>query len=67
MPYSLNEIYDDKIIKKLMDWQNETRTINYEIFEMINKNEISKPTDSVLKQFYNANDVNYKNTPYKKY
>ena len=60
MPYSLNEIYDDKIIKKLMDWQNETRTINYEIFEMINKNEISKPTDVVLQKFYNANEANYK-------
>lgn len=27
---------------------------------MINKNEISKPTDSVLERFYNANEANYK-------
>ncbi len=60
MPYSLNEYYDDKIIKKLMDWQNQIRTINYEIYEMINKNEISKPADSILKTFYNNNKENYK-------
>ncbi len=60
MPYSFNEIYDDKIIKKLMDWQNESRAINYEIFEMINKNKISKPSDNILKKFYSVNKENYK-------
>ena len=60
MPYSFNETYDDKVIKKLMDWQNETRNINYEIFEMFKKNDISKPPDNILKNFYNDNKENYK-------
>ena len=60
MPYSFNETYDDKVIKKLMDWQNETRNINYEIFEMFKKNDISKPADNILKNFYNDNKENYK-------
>ncbi len=60
MPYSFNETYDDKVIKKLMDWQNETRDINYEIFEMFEKNDISKPEDNILKIFYNDNKENYK-------
>ena len=60
MPYSFNETYDDKVIKKLMDWQNETRNINYEIFEMFKKNDISKPEDNILKNLYNYNKENYK-------
>ena len=60
MPYSFNETYDDKVIKKLMDWQNETRNISYEIFEIFEKNDISKPADNILKNFYNDNKENYK-------
>ena len=60
MPYSFNETYDDKVIKKLMDWQNETRNISYEIFEIFEKNDISKPADNNLKNFYNDNKENYK-------
>ena len=60
MPYLLNENYDKKIIKKLLDWQNETREISYEIFEKIESNEITKPSDVVLKKFYTSNKGNYK-------
>ncbi len=60
MPYSFNDNYDDKIIKKIIDWQNETRTINYEIFDLVNKNDISKPSENILKSFYNTNKDNYK-------
>ncbi len=60
MPYSFNNNYDDIIIKKIMDWQNETRNINYEIFDMVNKNDISKPSENVLKAFYNKHKDNYK-------
>ena len=48
------------MIKRLIDWQNETRNINYKIFEMFKKNDISKPTDNVLKNFYKTNKENYK-------
>ncbi len=60
MPYSFNENYNKKIIKKLMNWQNETRDINYEIFEMINKEDIPMPSDNILKTFYKSFKENYK-------
>ncbi len=60
MPYSFNENYDKKIIRKLMDWQNETREINFEIFEIIKKSKISKPSNGILEIFYNKNKDNYK-------
>ena len=60
MPYSFNENYNEKIIKKLMNWQNETRDINYEIFEIINKEEIPMPSDNILKTFYKSFKENYK-------
>ena len=58
MPYSFNDNYDDKISKKIIDWQNETRNINYQKFDMINKKDIAKPSENVLKNFYNTNKNN---------
>ena len=60
MPYSFNDNYDDKISKKIIDWQNETRNINYQKFNMINKKDIAKPSENVLKNFYNTNKNNYR-------
>ena len=69
MPFIFNDHYNEKIIKKILDWQNEIREIEYEKFKVINENEIQKPSDEILKTFYNNNkdkfripvnrDVNY--------
>ncbi len=53
MPFMSNDFYSEKIIKKIIDWQNEIRDIDYEIFEYIKENEIKKPSNQVLKTFYN--------------
>ena len=55
MPIMNNDHYNEKIIKKIINWQNEVRDVEYEIFKIINKNEIKKPTDNILKTFYNKN------------
>ncbi len=59
MPIMNNDYYNKKIIKKIIDWQNEVRDIEYEIFEIVNKNEIKKPSDDVLKSFYQKNKKFY--------
>ncbi len=52
MPIMNNDYYNKKIVKKIIDWQNEVRDIEYEIFKIIKQNEIKKPSDDVLKTFY---------------
>ncbi len=59
MPIMNNDYYNEKIIKKIIDWQNEVRDIEYEIFKIINKKEIKKPSDDILKTFYNKNKKSY--------
>ena len=55
MPIMNNEYYNEKIINKIINWQNEVRDIEYETFKIINKNEINKPSNVVLKSFYEKN------------
>ena len=55
MPFMSNDFYNEKIIKKIIDWQNEIRDIEYEIFEFVNEDKIQKPTDDMLKIFYQKN------------
>ncbi len=55
MPFMSNDYYNEKIIKKFMDWQNEIRDIEYETFKIIDKNEIEKPSDKILKSYYEKN------------
>ena len=38
-----------------MDWQNEIRDVEYEIFDFVNENEINKPSNQTLKTFYEKN------------
>ena len=45
MPIMNNDYYNKKIIKKIIDWQNEVREIEYETFEIVNQSEIKKPSD----------------------
>ena len=59
MPVIYNDNYNKKIINKIIDWQNEVRDIEYETFKFVNKNEIKKPTDNILKSFYNQNKKSY--------
>ncbi len=59
MPFMFNDHYNKKIIKKILDWQNEIREIEYEKFKIINENEIQKPSDEILKKFYNNNKTQY--------
>ncbi len=55
MPIMNNDNYNKKIIKKIIDWQNEVRDIEYETFKIVNQSEIKKPSDDVLKSFYQKN------------
>ena len=34
-----------KNYKKIVNWQNEVRDIEYEIFKIVNKSEIKKPSN----------------------
>ena len=59
MPFMLNDHYNEKIIKKVLDWQNEVRDIEYEKFKFISENEIQKPSDETLRTFSNKNKKQY--------
>ena len=59
MPFSNNSLYSDKLIKKLINWQNETRDIDYVFFKNINKESIKQPQKSILREYYNSNKKLY--------
>ena len=59
MPIMKNEYYNEKIINKIINWQNEIRDIEYETFKILKKDEINKPSDDVLKTFYEKNKKPY--------
>ena len=59
LPIISNDYYNKKIVKKIIDWQNEVRDIEYETFKIVNQNEIRKPSDDVLKSFYDKNKKSY--------
>ena len=59
MPIMNNDYYSEKIIKKILDWQNEVRDVEYETFKIIDQNKIKKPSDNVLKSFYEKNKKSY--------
>ncbi len=59
MPITKNDYYNEKIIKKIISWQNEVKDIEYETFKIVNKNEIKKPSNDVLKSFYKKNKKSY--------
>ena len=59
MPIINNDYYNKKIVKKIIDWQNEVRDIEYETFKIVNQNEIINPSDDVLKSFYEKNKKSY--------
>ena len=59
MPFSNNSLYSNKLIKKLINWQNETRDIDYVFFKNINKESIKQPQKSILREYYNNNKKLY--------
>ena len=59
MPFSNNSLYSNKLIKKLINWQNETRDIDYVFFKNINKESIKQPQKSILREYYNSNKKLY--------
>ena len=60
MPFLFNNIYNEKFIKDLIDWQNQIRDIEYEITNYINKNDVERPLDKVLEKFFLDNKNLYK-------
>jgi peptidyl-prolyl cis-trans isomerase D len=59
-PFAINEHYNEKIIKKIIDWQNEIRTIDYDAFPLVDKKNINKPSSSILEEFFEQNKNKYK-------
>ena len=59
-PFETNNHYNEKIIKKIIDWQNEIRTVDYDVFELIDKNNIQKPSQTIIKDFFENNKNEYK-------
>ena len=59
MPFSNNSLYSNKLIKKLINWQNEVRDVDYIFFKNINKKSIKQPKKSVLREYYNNNKKLY--------
>ena len=59
-PFAINEHYNEKIIKKIIDWQNEIRTIDYDVFPLVDKKNINKPSSSILEEFFKQNKNKYK-------
>jgi len=59
-PFAINEHYNEKIIKKIIDWQNEIRTIEYDVFPFIDKKNINKPSNKILNEFFEQNKNKYK-------
>ena len=53
MPISLNKTYNTKIVKKLIEWQNEVREIDYFFLDKIKENKIKVPDEVNLQSFYN--------------
>ena len=59
MPFSNNTIYSDKLINKLINWQNEVRNVDYVFFKNIKKENIKQPEKSILRKYYNNNKKLY--------
>ena len=60
MPFSFNTYYSDKITNKIIEWQNETRDIEYVFLKKTKKESLKKPSKVTLKNFYNKNKKTYK-------
>ena len=59
MPFLSNELYNDKIVKRIIDWQNEIRNIEFETINYIDNKEIKEPSINTLKKTYENNKSLY--------
>ena len=59
MPFLSNEFYNNKIVKSIINWQNEVRNIEFETISYIDKKNIKKPSIYTLRQFYEDNKTLY--------
>ena len=58
-PFSTNDYYSEKVIKKIMDWQNEIRNIEYDFFDLLTPKDIKRPPEETLTNFYEENKGKY--------
>ena len=58
-PFSTNDYYSEKVIKKIMDWQNEIRNIEYDFFDLLTPKDIKRPSEETLTDFYEENKAKY--------
>ena len=59
-PFEANDHYNEKIIKKIIDWQNEIRTVDYDVFELIDKKIFKNHHKLLLKTFLKIIKINTK-------
>jgi peptidyl-prolyl cis-trans isomerase D len=58
-PFSTNDYYSEEVIKKIMDWQNEIRNIEYDFFDLLTPKDIKRPSEETLTNFYEENKEKY--------
>ena len=59
MPFQFNYIYDNKVVKAIIDWQNEIREIEFDFVKYLDKKNIQKPDLKILNEFYSNNKDSY--------
>ena len=59
MPFQFNYIYDNKVVKAIIDWQNEIREIEFDFVKYLHKKNIQKPDLKILNEFYSNNKDSY--------
>ena len=59
MPFQFNYIYDNKVVKAIIDWQNEIREIEFDFVKYLDKKNIQKPDLKILNEFYSNNKNSY--------
>ena len=55
MPFQFNYTYDNKVVKAIIDWQNEIRDIEFDFMKYIDKKNIQQPNIKTLNEFYKNN------------
>ena len=59
MPFQFNYIYDNKVVKAIIDWQNEIREIEFDFVKYLDKKNIQQPDLKILNEFYSNNKDSY--------
>ena len=59
MPFQFNYTYDNKVVKAIIDWQNEIRDIEFDFMKYLDKKNIQQPDIKILNEFYRNNKYSY--------